>query len=83
MEQFDNYLQQLQPMHDSTEEILNKFSGFRQHLDSILTKHRNGVQEVMLETRKDIKGLELLLSRQIQETIRSEVIASILLNNKK
>ncbi|KAM7354487.1 enhancer of mRNA-decapping protein 4 homolog Ge-1 isoform 1-T2 [Cochliomyia hominivorax] len=73
MEQFDNYLQQLQPMHDSTEEILNKFSGFRQHLDSILTKHRNGVQEVMLETRKDIKGLELLLSRQIQETIRSEL----------
>ncbi|XP_037810826.1 enhancer of mRNA-decapping protein 4 homolog [Lucilia sericata] len=73
MEQFDNYLQQLQPMHDSTEEILNKFSGFRQHLDSILTKHRNGVQDVMLETRKDIKGLELLLSRQIQETIRSEV----------
>ncbi|XP_065357524.1 enhancer of mRNA-decapping protein 4 homolog [Calliphora vicina] len=73
MEQFDNYLQQLQPMHDSTEEILNKFSGFRQHLDSILTKHRNGVQDVMLDTRKDIKGLELLLSRQIQETIRSEV----------
>ncbi|KAL9922946.1 enhancer of mRNA-decapping protein 4 homolog isoform X1 [Glossina fuscipes] len=73
MEQFDNYLQQLQPMHDSTEDILNKFSGFRQHLDSILTKHRNSVHEAVLETRKDIKGLEILLSHQIQEIIRSEV----------
>lgn len=73
MEQFDNYLQQLQPMQDSTEEILNKFSSFRQHLDSILIKHRNGVQEAMLDSRKDMKSLELLLSRQIQETIRTEV----------
>lgn len=60
-------------MRDSTEEISNKFSGFRQHLDSSLAKHRNGIQDLMLEARKDIKGLELLLSRQIQETIRTEV----------
>uniref|UniRef100_A0A1I8PAA0 Uncharacterized protein n=1 Tax=Stomoxys calcitrans TaxID=35570 RepID=A0A1I8PAA0_STOCA len=73
MEQFDTYLQQLQPMQDSTEEILNKFSSFRQHLDTILIKHRNGVQEAMLDTRKDMKSLELLLSRQVQETIRSEI----------
>ncbi|XP_073824958.1 enhancer of mRNA-decapping protein 4 homolog Ge-1 [Musca autumnalis] len=73
MEQFDNYLQQLQPMHDSTEEIINKFSSFRQHLDSILIKHRSSVQEAMLDTRKDMKSLELLLSRQIQETIRTEI----------
>lgn len=75
MEQFDNYLQHLQPMQDSTEEVLNKFSGFRQHLDSILLKHRNTVTEAMLETRKDVKGLEIILSRQIHETIRSEVIS--------
>lgn len=74
MEQFDNYLQQLQPMHDSTEEIIGKFSSFRQHLDSILIKHRNSVQEAMLDTRKDMKSLELLLSRQIQETVRTEVL---------
>lgn len=73
MEQFDNYLQHLQPMQDSTEEVLNKFSGFRQHLDSILLKHRNTVTEAMLETRKDVKGLEIILSRQIHETIRSEI----------
>ncbi|XP_011207930.2 enhancer of mRNA-decapping protein 4 homolog isoform X1 [Bactrocera dorsalis] len=73
MEQFDNYLQHLQPMQDSTEEVLNKFSGFRQHLDSILLKHRNAVTEAMLETRKDVKGLEIILSRQIHETIRSEI----------
>ncbi|XP_054082484.1 enhancer of mRNA-decapping protein 4 homolog isoform X3 [Zeugodacus cucurbitae] len=73
MEQFDNYLQHLQPMQDSTEEVLNKFSGFRQHLDSILLKHRNTVAEAMLETRKDVKGLEIILSRQIHETIRSEI----------
>ncbi|XP_017495092.1 PREDICTED: enhancer of mRNA-decapping protein 4 homolog, partial [Rhagoletis zephyria] len=73
MEQFDNYLQHLQPMQDSTEEVLNKFSGFRQHLDSILIKHRNAVSETMLETRKDVKSLEILLSRQIQETIRTEM----------
>lgn len=73
MEQFDNYLQHLQPMQDSTEEILNKFSGFRQHLDSILVKHRNTVTDTMLETRKDVKSLEILLSRQVQDTIRTEV----------
>ncbi|XP_054741449.1 enhancer of mRNA-decapping protein 4 homolog isoform X1 [Anastrepha obliqua] len=73
MEQFDNYLQHLQPMQDSTEEVLNKFSGFRQHLDSILIKHRNSVTETMLETRKDVKSLEILLSRQIQETFRTEM----------
>ncbi|XP_067625151.1 enhancer of mRNA-decapping protein 4 homolog isoform X2 [Eurosta solidaginis] len=73
MEQFDNHLQNLQPMHDSTQEVLNEFSGFRQHLDSTLTKHRNAVTETMLETRKDLKSLEILLSRQIQETLRSEI----------
>ncbi|XP_055837361.1 enhancer of mRNA-decapping protein 4 homolog isoform X3 [Episyrphus balteatus] len=73
MEQFDNYLSHLQPMQDSTEEILNKFSGFRQHLDSILIKHRNTVQESMLDTKKDVKHMEILLTRQIAEVVRTEV----------
>ncbi|XP_055918837.1 enhancer of mRNA-decapping protein 4 homolog isoform X4 [Eupeodes corollae] len=73
MEQFDNYLSHLQPMQDSTEEILNKFSGFRQHLDSILIKHRNTVQESMLDTKKDVKHMEIMLTRQIAEVVRSEV----------
>lgn len=73
MEQFDNYLQHLQPMQDSSEEIIKKFSGFRQHLDNIMVKHHTILTEAMLDTRKDIKSLEILLSRQIQESIRSEV----------
>lgn len=73
MEQFDNYLSQLQPMQDSTEEILNKFSGFRQHLDSVLIKHRNTVQESMLDTKKDVKHMELILTRQLAEVVRAEV----------
>lgn len=74
MEQFDNYLSHLQPMQDSTEEILNKFSGFRQHLDSILTKHRTMVTDTMMDTRKDIKNMEGILSRQITDVIRTEVL---------
>ena len=78
MEQFDNYLSHLQPMQDSTEEILNKFSGFRQHLDSILIKHRNTVQESMLDTKKDVKHMEILLTRQIAEVVRTEVSTLLL-----
>lgn len=73
IEQFDNYVQHLQPMQDSTEEVLSKLSGFRQHIESILLKHRSSVIETMLETRKDVKSLEIVLSRQMQETVRSEV----------
>ncbi|XP_012157924.1 enhancer of mRNA-decapping protein 4 homolog [Ceratitis capitata] len=73
IEQFDNYVQHLQPMQDSTEEVLSKLSGFRQHIESILLKHRSSVIETMLETRKDVKSLEIVLSRQMQETVRSEI----------
>lgn len=73
MEQLNNYLQQLQPVHDSTEEISNKFLAFRQHFDTALFKYNNTVEEKILEARMDVKGIEDLLLHQIQDTIRFEV----------
>ena len=73
MEQFDNYLQHLKPMQDSSEEIIKTFSEMRQHLDTIMIKNHIVLTETMRETRNDVKNLEVVLSRKIHDSIISEV----------
>ncbi|XP_033172686.1 enhancer of mRNA-decapping protein 4 homolog [Drosophila mauritiana] len=76
MVQFNTYLQHMpQPQAGSanTEEINNKLSMLKQLVESSLHKHRTELTDAMLETQREVKSLEILLARQVQETIRSEL----------
>jgi len=76
MVQFNTYLQHMpQPQAGSgnTEEINNKLSMLKQLVESSLHKHRTELTDAMLETQREVKSLEILLARQVQETIRAEL----------
>ncbi|EDV58927.1 enhancer of mRNA-decapping protein 4 homolog [Drosophila erecta] len=76
MVQFNTYLQHMpQPQAggSNTEEINNKLSMLKQLVESSLHKHRTELTDAMLETQREVKSLEILLARQVQETIRAEL----------
>ncbi|XP_051858129.1 enhancer of mRNA-decapping protein 4 homolog isoform X1 [Drosophila albomicans] len=71
MVEFSAYLQHMpQPQG---EELSNKLALLKQLVETNLLKHRNELTDAMLETQREVKSLEILLARQVQETIRTEL----------
>ncbi|KAH8263089.1 hypothetical protein KR044_004321 [Drosophila immigrans] len=71
MVEFSAYLQHMpQPQG---EELSNKLGLLKQLVETNLLKHRNELTDAMLETQREVKSLEILLARQVQETIRAEL----------
>ncbi|KAH8334125.1 hypothetical protein KR059_006900 [Drosophila kikkawai] len=76
MVQFNTYLQHMpqpQAMGANSEDLNNKLTFLKQLLESSLHKHRTELTDAMLETQREVKSLEILLARQVQETIRAEL----------
>ncbi|XP_017077359.2 enhancer of mRNA-decapping protein 4 homolog [Drosophila eugracilis] len=76
MVQFNTYLQHMpqpQALGANSEELNNKLAMLKQLVESSLNKHRNELTDAMLETQREVKSLEILLARQVQETIRTEL----------
>ncbi|KAH8259108.1 hypothetical protein KR038_003034 [Drosophila bunnanda] len=76
MVQFNTYLQHMpqpQAMSANSEELNNKLAMLKQLVESSLHKHRTELTDAMLETQREVKSLEILLARQVQETIRAEL----------
>lgn len=76
MVQFNTYLQHMpqpQAMGGNSEELNNKLAMLKQLIESNLHKHRTELTDAMLETQREVKSLEILLARQVQETIRAEL----------
>ncbi|KAH8279887.1 hypothetical protein KR054_009471 [Drosophila jambulina] len=76
MVQFNTYLQHMpqpQAMGANSEELNNKLTMLKQLVESSLHKHRTELTDAMLETQREVKSLEILLARQVQETIRAEL----------
>ncbi|XP_022214740.2 enhancer of mRNA-decapping protein 4 homolog [Drosophila obscura] len=77
MVQFNAYLQQMPQQQaasaGNSEELNNKLGLLKQLVESNLLKHRTELTDAMLETQREVKSLEILLARQVQETIRAEL----------
>ncbi|KAH8335925.1 hypothetical protein KR074_007164 [Drosophila pseudoananassae] len=76
MVQFNNYLQHMPQAHAvgaNSEELNNKLGMLKQLVETSLHKHRTELTDAMLETQREVKSLEILLARQVQETIRAEL----------
>ncbi|XP_037708076.1 enhancer of mRNA-decapping protein 4 homolog [Drosophila subpulchrella] len=76
MVQFNTYLQHMpqpQAVGANSEELNNKLTMLKQLVESSLHKHRTELTDAMLETQREVKSLEILLARQVQETIRAEL----------
>ncbi|XP_017110298.1 enhancer of mRNA-decapping protein 4 homolog [Drosophila elegans] len=76
MVQFNTYLQHMpqpQVVGANSEELNNKLTMLKQLVESSLHKHRTELTDAMLETQREVKSLEILLARQVQETIRIEL----------
>uniref|UniRef100_A0A6P4EU10 Enhancer of mRNA-decapping protein 4 homolog n=1 Tax=Drosophila rhopaloa TaxID=1041015 RepID=A0A6P4EU10_DRORH len=76
MVQFNTYLQHMpqpQAVGANSEELNNKLTMLKQLVESSLHKHRTELTDAMLETQREVKSLEILLARQVQETIRTEL----------
>lgn len=76
MVQFNTYLQHMPQPHAvgaNSEELNNKLGMLKQLVESSLHKHRTELTDAMLETQREVKSLEILLARQVQETIRAEL----------
>lgn len=76
MVQFNTYLQHMpqpQAAGANSEELNNKLTMLKQLVESSLHKHRTELTDAMLETQREVKSLEILLARQVQETIRAEL----------
>ncbi|KAH8249504.1 hypothetical protein KR032_010090 [Drosophila birchii] len=76
MVQFNTYLQHMpqpQAMGANSEELNSKLTMLKQLVESSLHKHRTELTDAMLETQREVKSLEILLARQVQETIRAEL----------
>lgn len=72
MVEFNAYLQDMpQPLNG--EDLSNKMVILKQLVESNLLKHRTELTDAMLETQREVKSLEILLGRQVQETIRVEL----------
>ncbi|EDW03803.1 GH11439 [Drosophila grimshawi] len=72
MVEFNAYLQHMPQPHNG-EELSNKLGLLKQLVESNLLKHRTELTDAMLETQREVKSLEILLARQVQETIRAEL----------
>ncbi|XP_017153982.1 enhancer of mRNA-decapping protein 4 homolog [Drosophila miranda] len=77
MVQFNAYLQQMPQQQGAGagnwDELNNKLGLLKQLVESNLLKHRTELTDAMLETQREVKSLEILLARQVQETIRAEL----------
>ncbi|XP_017059250.2 enhancer of mRNA-decapping protein 4 homolog [Drosophila ficusphila] len=76
MVQFNTYLQHMpqpQAAGANSEELNSKLTMLKQLVESSLHKHRTELTDAMLETQREVKSLEILLARQVQETIRTEL----------
>lgn len=73
MEQFDSYICQLQPVQDSTDEILDKINELQKVLEGLILKQRCSGNESILETRKEMKLLETNLTKSLTEILQREV----------
>ncbi|XP_068150298.1 enhancer of mRNA-decapping protein 4 homolog [Drosophila tropicalis] len=73
MVQFNTYLQHMPQPHVHSEELNNKLGSLKQLVETNLLKHRTELTDAMLETQREVKSLEILLARQVQETIRVEL----------
>lgn len=72
MVEFNAYLQDMpQPLNG--EDLSNKMVILKQLVETNLLKHRTELTDAMLETQREVKSLEILLARQVQETIRVEL----------
>ncbi|KAH8378342.1 hypothetical protein KR093_010780, partial [Drosophila rubida] len=71
MVEFSAYLQHMPQPHG--EELSNKLGLLKQMVETNLLKHRSELTDAMLETQREVKSLEILLARQVQETIRAEL----------
>ncbi|XP_064548602.1 enhancer of mRNA-decapping protein 4 homolog isoform X1 [Drosophila montana] len=72
MVEFNAYLQHMPQPHNG-EELSNKLGLLKQLVETNLLKHRTELTDAMLETQREVKSLEILLARQVQETIRTEL----------
>ncbi|KRG02628.1 enhancer of mRNA-decapping protein 4 homolog isoform X1 [Drosophila mojavensis] len=72
MVEFNAYLQHIPQPHNG-EELSNKLGLLKQLVETNLLKHRTELTDAMLETQREVKSLEILLARQVQETIRTEL----------
>ncbi|KAM8716040.1 hypothetical protein ACLKA7_002996 [Drosophila subpalustris] len=72
MVEFNAYLQHMPQPHNG-EELSNKLGLLKQLVETNLLKHRTELTDAMLETQREVKSLEILLARQVQETIRAEL----------
>lgn len=73
MNQFENYLQQLQPLHKTAEDIIKKFSYQQEYLKVLIGQQEAKMKEVIQETRQDIKSIDVTLSQHVQDIIQTEV----------
>ncbi|XP_030384242.1 enhancer of mRNA-decapping protein 4 homolog isoform X2 [Scaptodrosophila lebanonensis] len=73
MVQFNAYLQHIPHSGENSEDLHNKLSIFRQQIETHLNKNRSALTDAMLETQREVKSLEILLARQVQETLRAEL----------
>ncbi|XP_034471576.1 enhancer of mRNA-decapping protein 4 homolog isoform X2 [Drosophila innubila] len=72
MVEFNAYLQHMPQPHNG-DELNNKLGLLKQLVETNLLKHRTELTDAMLETQREVKSLEILLARQVQETIRAEL----------
>ncbi|KAH8412358.1 hypothetical protein KR009_001463 [Drosophila setifemur] len=76
MVQFNTYLTHMpqpQVVGTNSDELNNKLAMLKQLVETSLQKHRTELTDAMLETQREVKSLEILLARQVQETIRAEL----------
>ncbi|XP_055378582.1 enhancer of mRNA-decapping protein 4 homolog [Condylostylus longicornis] len=73
MEQFDNYLSQMQPVQETTDQILNRIGKLREVLHGNLSRQTQSINDNLLETKKEIKQLEINFIRHFSELIKKEI----------
>lgn len=73
MEQFNGYLTKLQPVKESTDEILTKVSSFNEGFEKVLHKQKLLARESILESKKDLKAVEINVVRQLSEIMKNEI----------
>ncbi|ALC38616.1 Ge-1 [Drosophila busckii] len=72
MVEFNAYLQHM-PQAQNSEELTDKMGLLKQLVEVKLNEQRSELTGAMLETQREVKSLEILLARQVQETIRAEL----------
>uniref|UniRef100_T1GP41 Enhancer of mRNA-decapping protein 4 C-terminal domain-containing protein n=1 Tax=Megaselia scalaris TaxID=36166 RepID=T1GP41_MEGSC len=73
MDQFDGYLTKLQPVKESTDEILTKVNSFNELFEKVYHKQKLLTRESILESRKDLKAVEMSVVNQLSSIMKTEI----------